>query len=267
MAAPQKENGYTPIANEILEAIYKAKYLSATQCRILMIIWRYTYGFSRKNAPIAQSFIAEATGTHISSVRREMKKLIEWGIVREISPATFNRARILEFNKNYEEWKPAQVAQELPPGTDAGRERARADTGSVDATLIKQDKAILQIQRAYAKFYSENIGVLTGFISQEAESFIEDGLSDEMILFALKLAVERNARNWKYAKSILNRWLENGINTLQKAEAEQTEFKNRKCRGKPKDVAERTYTPEEKKQREIDAFAEMERLWEEDDHA
>ena len=113
MAAPQKENGYTPIANEILEAVYAAK-LSATQYKILMILWRYTYGYNRKNAPISQSFIAKATDTHISSVRREMAKLVKWGIVREISPAGFNRAKVLEFNKNYDEWKPTQVAPTLP---------------------------------------------------------------------------------------------------------------------------------------------------------
>lgn len=260
MAAPQKENGYTPIANEILEAVYAAK-LSATQYKILMILWRYTYGYNRKNAPISQSFIAKATDTHISSVRREMAKLVKWGIVREISPAGFNRAKVLEFNKNYDEWKPTQVAPTLGGSADANSTQNEADTGSAHATQkrnIKQDTQ--QQARAYARFYTANFGVLTPFISQEAESFLDDGMTDELIVMALEKAVGNNKRYWSYAKGILNRWLEAGIDTPEKARAERVEFKNR-TRGKPKDTMERSYTAEEKKKREQDAYADMERLY------
>lgn len=259
MAAPQKENGYTPIANEILEAVYAAK-LSATQYKILMILWRYTYGYNRKNAPISQSFIAKATDTHISSVRREMAKLIKWGIVREISPAGFNRAKVLEFNKNYDEWEPTQVAPTLGGSADANSTQNEADTGSVHATQERNIKQKIQQQaRAYARFYTANFGVLTPFVSQEAESFLDDGMTDELIVMALERAVENNARNWSYAKSILNRWLENGIDTPEKARAEQVEYQNRR-RGKPPNVDERAYTAEEKEKRKRDAFAEMEDL-------
>lgn len=259
MAAPQKENGYTPIANEILEAVYAAK-LSATQYKILMILWRYTYGYNRKNAPISQSFIAKATDTHISSVRREMAKLIKWGIVREISPAGFNRAKVLEFNKNYDEWEPTQVAPTLGGSADANSTQNEADTGSVHATQERNIKQKIQQQaRAYARFYTANFGVLTPFVSQEAEGFLDDGMTDELIVMALERAVEKNARNWSYAKSILNRWLENGIDTPEKARAEQVEYQNRR-RGKPPNVDERIYTPEEKAQREAAIYAEMEEM-------
>lgn len=259
MAAPQKENGYTPIANEILEAVYAAK-LSATQYKILMILWRYTYGYNRKNAPISQSFIAKATDTHISSVRREMTKLVSWGIVREVSPAGFNRAKVLEFNKNYDEWTVAQVAQTLPPTVSANSTQNEADTGSVDATQERNIKQDTQLQaRAYARFYMANFGVPVPFIIQEAESFIEDGLSDELVTMALERSVERGVRNWSYAKSILNRWLEAGINTPEKARAEHVEYKNR-TRGKPKGTAERSYTAEDKEKQRRVALADMEEL-------
>ena len=47
MASPQKENGYTPIAHEILEALAK-QLLSPDEWRILMIIFRKTYGWDKK---------------------------------------------------------------------------------------------------------------------------------------------------------------------------------------------------------------------------
>ena len=49
MANPQKENGYTTIANELLEAIYCSKF-SPTEFKMLLFIFRYTYGFNRKVA-------------------------------------------------------------------------------------------------------------------------------------------------------------------------------------------------------------------------
>lgn len=128
------------------------------------------------------------------------------------------------------------------------------------------DTKVGEVARAYMKFYGENIGVITPFIVQEIESFIDDGLCDDMIVMALEQSVDAD-KPWQYAKAVLNKWLEKKILTVEQAKAEQTEFKNRKCRGKPKNVAERTYTAEEKKQREIDAFAEMEQLWEENNNA
>ena len=46
MAGPQLEDGYTRIANEVLE--HGQGEAHSTQYRILFIIWRYTYGFNRK---------------------------------------------------------------------------------------------------------------------------------------------------------------------------------------------------------------------------
>ena len=42
-ASPQCENGYTRLANEIIEALMKSN-LSAYQSRILWAVWRETYG-------------------------------------------------------------------------------------------------------------------------------------------------------------------------------------------------------------------------------
>ena len=159
------------------------------------------------------------------------------------------------------------------PKNPVGFQKADNDSDSeydisAVADISARETAPQKQQRAYIQFYSDNIGIITPSTVKEAESFIEDdGMEDAAIVMALKEAVDADAKNWRYAKKVLSSWLERGIKTAEQAKAAKTEFKNRKCRGKPKNVAERTYTAEEKKQREIDAFAEMERLWEEDDHA
>lgn len=104
MASPQKENGYTTIANELLEAIYGRKF-SASQIKILLIILRFTYGFNRKYAKLSNSFISNGTGIHEVSVSRELTTLIADNVLIEKEKPSFNRPRMLGVNKNYESWQ------------------------------------------------------------------------------------------------------------------------------------------------------------------
>ena len=104
MLNPQKENGYTPIANEIMEAVARLQ-INATQFRILMVVWRYTYGFSRKEHKLSESFMAQATGIHKKQVGRELSQLIKRNILIEVVPPSFSSTRVIAFNKHYENWQ------------------------------------------------------------------------------------------------------------------------------------------------------------------
>lgn len=100
MASPQKENGYTPVANEILEQIALLP-LNGTQFRILLIVWRYTYGFARKNHELSVGFISKALSCNKKQVQREIDRLIDWKIIIVEKEASFNSARSVSFNKDY----------------------------------------------------------------------------------------------------------------------------------------------------------------------
>ncbi|MBP1925851.1 phage replication O-like protein O [Sedimentibacter acidaminivorans] len=96
----QLENGFTRIANEILDNIAKLK-LSSTQHSIIYVIWRYTYGFNRKEHIISLSFLAKAIDTDKRNIQRELKRLENRQIIRQ----TLNgQQRIIAFNKNYNQW-------------------------------------------------------------------------------------------------------------------------------------------------------------------
>lgn len=114
MASPQTKNGYTRIANEILEQIMKTN-LNGTQFRIVIAIWRYTYGFRRKVYEIPLSFLAKEINTKKSHVDKELDILIDRKIVTVIGIGQ-RRGRILAFNKNYDEWgdKPPEPEQNEP---------------------------------------------------------------------------------------------------------------------------------------------------------
>lgn len=139
MASPQKERGYTPIANEIMEAVAKLG-INGTQFRILTVVWRYTYGFSRKEHRLSERFISNATGIHKKQVGRELAQLIRRKILLEVVPPSFSSPRVIAFNKDYESWQSTKTLTVNKSVDSAG-------IGLVDSAgigLVDQDKQVLK---------------------------------------------------------------------------------------------------------------------------
>lgn len=59
------------------------------------------------------------------------------------------------------------------------------------------------------RLYEQNIGVITPMIAESLQA-AEEEYSSEWIAEALRVAVENNARNWRYVEAILKRWKEKG---------------------------------------------------------
>ena len=102
MANPQIENGYTKIANELLEAICQLN-ISGNEMRILLYIIRRTYGYNSKSAEVSLAEIAEAVGMRREHISKRLKKLskmkiIEINVNRGIKPQT------ISIVKNYDNW-------------------------------------------------------------------------------------------------------------------------------------------------------------------
>lgn len=103
MANPQLEDGFTRVAHQILEEIATRK-LNATQFRIIMIIWRYTYGFQRKDHDFALKFLQQTTQLPESTIKRETSALIRAKVLVVTQKETSSKPRKLAFNKNYDQW-------------------------------------------------------------------------------------------------------------------------------------------------------------------
>lgn len=101
-------------------------------------------------------------------------------------------------------------------------------------------------------FYNQNIGMITPY-GLEVLSDFSNEMSKDLIILALKKAVEANIRTIQYIKGILNNWSKKGIKTVLEAEQEDEKFRN-----KNKPVEENT---EEEKQKKIqDRIKAMEKL-------
>jgi phage replication O-like protein O len=104
MANVQLENGFVRIASELLEKVIKTPFI-ATQLKIILLCWRYTYGYNRKQADLSESFISKATGISKRYISKELKTLIDCKVLRVVKESTFTTSRIFEFNKNFDEWE------------------------------------------------------------------------------------------------------------------------------------------------------------------
>ena len=78
--SPQLENGYTPIANELLEGILLAG-LGSAEIKIILVIFRQTYGWSRKEAEISTSFFERLTSLSRRHVVRAIRILLGKGLI------------------------------------------------------------------------------------------------------------------------------------------------------------------------------------------
>jgi phage replication O-like protein O len=75
MASPQKENGYTAIANEIMDALAKIR-IPGEERQVLDSILRKTYGWNKCEDPIALSQFVEMTGLNKPHIVRSINGLL-----------------------------------------------------------------------------------------------------------------------------------------------------------------------------------------------
>jgi phage replication O-like protein O len=105
----QLEHGYARVANEIFEVMAKTP-LNGTQWRILMVVFRQSFGFGRKDCALSESYISVATGIDKRSIRREITSLIKNNFIKVVEEANFTTPRVIQFNKNYDEWQRANLS-------------------------------------------------------------------------------------------------------------------------------------------------------------
>lgn len=96
MANPQKENGYTAIANEILEELVKLR-IPASEKDILYFILRKTYGYQKKEDRISLTQFEKGTLLSRVTVVKALKNLVSRSIL-------VKSGLLYKFNKHYDLW-------------------------------------------------------------------------------------------------------------------------------------------------------------------
>lgn len=103
------KNGFTRIANELLEAMALTD-LTGHQFRVLLTVIRLTYGYHKKLAPISNKNFRSMTGLTKSRVSQVVNQLVNSNIiiVENDSPG---KVREYSLNKNYKDWKGYQFSE------------------------------------------------------------------------------------------------------------------------------------------------------------
>ena len=126
MASPQTENGYTKIANELLEVVVRTP-LPGRHKDVVLFVIRKTYGYRKKKDRISLSQYVLGTGIDRSSICRIIKDLVAWNLL--LKDRSF-----YALNKNYESWLVAQ--RSTGSGVDATK------SSGVDATYKRKKETI-----------------------------------------------------------------------------------------------------------------------------
>lgn len=85
---------------------------------------------------------------------------------------------------------------------------------------IDIDKEIDKNNSSSISFYINNINPLISQHEMELLNSYCNDLSDEVVIYAIKEAIEHNAKNMKYIKSILDRYVRQGLTTVEQIEAQ-----------------------------------------------
>lgn len=112
MNTPQLENGYTKIANELIEQ-YASIRVSGECIQVLWVIIRKTYGFNKKHDSIPLIQFMQATGLKKVTVCKALKKLHEMqliGVTKKGNEFASSYCLI----KNCSLWKPLPKKVTLP---------------------------------------------------------------------------------------------------------------------------------------------------------
>lgn len=121
MASPQKENGFVPIANEIMESLAKIKFpLSHYEWKILIFLFRKTYGWGKPDDEISLSQFCEGTKILKPHVCRALQKLIQKNIITQTGNTITQTGNggvekylSYKYQKDYENWTDTRLPKQV----------------------------------------------------------------------------------------------------------------------------------------------------------
>ncbi|MDH7605502.1 MAG: replication protein [Melioribacter sp.] len=103
MADVQCENGYTKIANELLEAITRANF-SSRELKVILAVIRFSYGFNKKACQISLRYLEKATNIRYQNLRKIIKQLCNKNVLKIENDYIGSKPREISINKNYDDW-------------------------------------------------------------------------------------------------------------------------------------------------------------------
>jgi phage replication O-like protein O len=132
--SPQLEDGFTPIANAIMDALARTRF-SGYERSVLDFLFRKTYGWSKKSDLIALSLFVDATKIAKPNIVHTINRLIERNVISVVKSDNGSLTRY-EFNKHWGEWKSLSKSTTLLKSTTTPLLKSTPTISIEDTTSI-----------------------------------------------------------------------------------------------------------------------------------
>ena len=202
MASPQCENGYTRLANELLEALSRLR-IPGEARQVFDTIMRKTYGFGKKEDGISLSQFVLATGLLKNHICDSLNKLKRMNLITEKGNDVTN---IYSINKDYTSWKPLPKKVTLPKKvmtiTEKGNESLPKKVPTIDNNTketITKEIYILEFEYLW-KLYPNKDG------KKEALRHYKASVKTEQDRLDIKKALDNYLKSGK----VSNGYVKNG---------------------------------------------------------
>lgn len=178
---PQLENGFTQIANELIEQFARIR-IPGEAMQVFWVMLRKIYGFHKKSDPIALSQIVAATGLSKIAVCKAVKKLIELNLITKKGNKI---AAEYVINKHFDTWKPLPKKVTLPKKVKVITEKGNLPLPKKDTTketITKENKERKESEILPSDYYQKTLKALglpsTGIISPKDHAVLVALLKD-----------------------------------------------------------------------------------------
>lgn len=192
MASPQKENGYTPIANELLAALIRANLLGSDFMICLAVISK-TYGWNKTKDQISISQFVKLTGLQKRTVIRSIHRLVSYKTLASVTGDT-STSSTYWIQKDYEKWNIPSVTQDTSvtgdtrPSVIRGKYLVSPVTHTKD-NIQKTLKDMPAIQEVF-EYYCERLDKPRLILTAERKDLIGKRLKEGYDVEQLKMAID-----------------------------------------------------------------------------
>jgi len=208
----QKENGYTAIANELMEAL--ASYsIPATQMQCLFVVLRDTYGWNRKTSSISLTRFADLTGLDRRHVHRALTELSKKNIIKVEKRSAKDGTKLTSMyrlNKIYTSW--VFVPKKARGSAINGTKPSTKD--GTDKNNIKQKEKIYKKESLGMYEVAVKIPENYSIQKEHLEYALSKGLSNSQAkdqFEAFKLHFQKTGKKYQSWYATYQTWVRNAI--------------------------------------------------------
>lgn len=203
MANPQTEDGFTKIANEIMDALCRIR-IPGEEMQVLNSILRKTYGWGKCEDAISLSQFVEMTGM----LKPHIIKSIRGLLLKKVITVTENGnafVKVYKFNKDYDQWKPLPKKKIV---TEKGN-TAEIINDSALPKKVTLPKKVISVTEKGNKPLPKTVPTITKKEKKERPPFLlPDYIPQETWQAYMAVRVKKKAAQTPYAFNLIIKELE-----------------------------------------------------------